>query len=138
MIYIRATFVYCEYSGSGNKMYNNVPSLKAKPSRTVGLPKALEALLKLPAIRGLTESLTNLIPIEWRTILAKLRRARLLAGEDPHNPGQLDAHPLVREYFGEQLRSQRSEAWKECNKRLFHHYERLHRSCRIVSGRWSH
>jgi hypothetical protein len=37
MIYIRATFVYCEYSGSSNKMYNTVPSLKAKPSRTVGL-----------------------------------------------------------------------------------------------------
>jgi hypothetical protein len=33
-------------------------------------------------------------------ILAKLRRARLLAGEDPHNPGYLDTHPLVREYFG--------------------------------------
>jgi hypothetical protein len=24
--------------------------------------------------------------------------------EYPHNPGYLDAHPLVREYFGEQLR----------------------------------
>ena len=35
---IRATFVYCEYSGSGNKIYNNVPSLKAMSSRTVGLP----------------------------------------------------------------------------------------------------
>jgi len=23
-------------------------------------------------------------------------------------------HPLVREYFGEQLRSERPEAWKEC------------------------
>ena len=38
MIYIRATFVYCEFSGSGNKMYNNVLSLKAKPGRTVRLP----------------------------------------------------------------------------------------------------
>jgi hypothetical protein len=86
---------------------------------------ALGALLKPPAIRGLTESLTDLRPTEWRTILARLRRARLLAGEDPHNPGQLDAHPLVREYFGEQLRSQRSEAWKECNKRLFNYYRTL-------------
>ncbi len=70
--------------------------------------KALGALLKPPAIRGLTESLTDLSPTEWRTILARLRRARLLAGEDPHNRGHLDTHPLVREYFGEQLRSQRS------------------------------
>jgi hypothetical protein len=63
--------------------------------------------------------------MEWRTILAKLRRARLLAGEDPHNPGHLDTHPLVREYFGEQLQSQRTEAWKECNSRLYNHYRTL-------------
>jgi serine/threonine protein kinase len=68
--------------------------------------KALGALLKRPAIRDLTESLTDLSATEWRTILAKLRRARLVAGADPHNPGDLDTHPLVREYFGEQLRSQ--------------------------------
>ena len=87
--------------------------------------KAIGALLKSPAIPGLTESLTDLRPTEWRTILAKLRRARLLAGEDPHNPGQLDTHPLVREYFGEQLRSQQTEAWKECNRRLYHYYRTL-------------
>jgi serine/threonine protein kinase len=62
--------------------------------------KVLGVLLKSPAIPGLTESLTDLRPIEWRTILARLRRARLLAGEDPHNPGCLDTHPLVREYLG--------------------------------------
>ena len=86
---------------------------------------ALEALLKPPAIRGLTESLTDLSPIGWRTILAKLRRARLLAGEDPHTPGQLDTHPLIREYFGEQLQSQQTVAWKECNRRLYHYYRTL-------------
>jgi serine/threonine protein kinase/tetratricopeptide (TPR) repeat protein len=87
--------------------------------------EALGALLKPPAIRGLTESLTDLSQIEWRTILAKLRRARLLAREDPHNPGYLDTHPLVREYFGEQLRSQRTDAWKECNRRLYSHYRAI-------------
>ena len=87
--------------------------------------KALEALLKSPAIAGLTESLTDLSPTEWRTVLARLRRARLLAGEDPHNPGHLDAHPLVREYFGEQLRGQQMDAWKECNRRLYHYYRAL-------------
>jgi serine/threonine protein kinase len=87
--------------------------------------KALEALLKSPAIPGLTESLTDLRPTAWRTILAKLRRARLLAGEDPHSPGCLDAHPLVREFFGEQLRSQHMDGWKECNRRLYHYYRAL-------------
>src|SRR5215472_13611573 len=87
--------------------------------------KALWALLKPPAIRNLTQSLTNLTPTEWRRILAKLRRARLLAGEDPHNRGALDTHPLVREYYGGQLRSHQTDAWKECNSRLYHYYRML-------------
>jgi serine/threonine protein kinase len=87
--------------------------------------RAFEALLKAPAIRGLTESLTDLSPTAWRSILARLRRARLLSPEDPHNPGHLDTHPLVREYFGEQLRSQQIEAWKECNSRLCNYYRTL-------------
>jgi hypothetical protein len=86
---------------------------------------ALGTLLRPPAISGLTESLTDLSQIEWRTVLARLRRARLLASEDPHNPGYLDTHPLVREYFGEQLRAKRTEAWKECNRRLFNYYGTL-------------
>jgi predicted ATPase len=86
---------------------------------------AIGALLKSPAIPGLTESLTDLRSTEWRTILAKLRRARLLAAEDPRNPGHLDTHPLVREYFGEQLRGQRIDGWKECSKRLYNYYRTL-------------
>jgi hypothetical protein len=85
--------------------------------------QALEAVLEPPAIPGLTEFLTGLSQTKWRTILARLRRAKLLAGEDPHHPGQLDTHPLVREYFGEQLRSEHTEAWKEGNRRLYHHYQ---------------
>jgi hypothetical protein len=41
--------------------------------------KAVETLLKSPPIPGITEYLTNLGPTEWRSILAKLRRARLLS-----------------------------------------------------------
>jgi serine/threonine protein kinase len=87
--------------------------------------QALRALLKPPAIRGLTESLIDLRPTAWRTILAKLRRAKLVAGEDPYNPRHLDTHPLVREYYGGQLRSQQTDAWKECNRRLYHYYRTL-------------
>jgi Protein kinase domain/NACHT domain len=87
--------------------------------------KAFEVLLKPPAISGLTESLTDLSPTAWRTVLARIRRAKLLAVEDPQNRGQLDTHPLVREHFGEQLLSQRTEAWKECNRRLYHYYQTL-------------
>jgi hypothetical protein len=87
--------------------------------------RAFETLLKAPAIPGLTESLTDSSPTEWRMVFARLRRARLIAREDPANPEHLDTHPLVREYFGEQLRSQRTEAWKECNRRLFDYYQTL-------------
>jgi tRNA A-37 threonylcarbamoyl transferase component Bud32 len=87
--------------------------------------KALQSLLNPPVIRGLTESLAKVSPAEWRTILGRLRRARLLSGEDPQNLGQLDSHPLVREYFREQLRSQRIEAWKESNRRLYDFYRAL-------------
>src|SRR5262249_48803544 len=45
--------------------------------------------------------------------------------EDPHDPGCLDAHPLIREFFGEQLQSQYPDAWKECNRRLYHYYRNL-------------
>ena len=83
------------------------------------------ALLKTPVIRGLTEALINLKPSAWRMILARLRRARLLAEEDPHNPGQLDTHPLVREYFGGQLRIRQPAAWKECHVRLYNYYRTL-------------
>ena len=87
--------------------------------------QAISVLLKPPAIAKLTESLTGLSLTEWRTFLARLRRARLLAGEDPLQPGQLDAHPLVREYFGEQLRNEQTDAWKECNRRLYNYYRTL-------------
>jgi hypothetical protein len=99
--------------------------------------KALGALLKPPAIRSLTESLTDLSPTEWRTILGRLRRARLLAGEDPHNPGHLDTHPLVREYFGEQLRSQRTELGRNVIGGSSTIMERLRPRCRIILGKWS-
>jgi hypothetical protein len=80
--------------------------------------QAVGALLKPPVIAGLTELLVNMDPAEWRAVLARLRRASLLTEQNPLQPEQLDAHLLVREYFGEQLRSQRSAAWKEGHRRL--------------------
>jgi predicted ATPase len=87
--------------------------------------KALRALLKSPPIPGLTEHLIGLSSSEWRTLLARLRRARLIAEEDLFQPGQLDTHPLIREYFGEQLRSRRTDAWQEGNRRLYHYYRMI-------------
>ncbi len=87
--------------------------------------KAFTALLKPPAIAGLTDSISDPSPAAWRTVLAKLRRAELLAQEDPHHPGSLDTHPLVRAYFSEQLRCLRPEAWAEGHRRLYDYYRGL-------------
>ena len=86
---------------------------------------ALRTLLHPPAVAGLTESLPRFGTIEWRSILARLRRARLLAAEDRQDPGSLDAHPLVREYFGVQLRQELTKGWREGNRRLYHYYRSL-------------
>ena len=86
---------------------------------------AVEALQKPPVIKGLTESLAGLAPNEWRTIIASLRRARLVAPEDLEHRGCLDTHPLVREYFGEQLRTEQRAAWREGNRRLYNYYRTM-------------
>ena len=101
--------------------------------------KAIAALLKPPAIPGLTESLTNLSPTEWRTILARLRRARLLAGEDPHNPGVMSIHIL---WFVNTLANncEANEAMlgRNATSGFLTIIERSRRSCRIILRRWSH
>ena len=73
------------------------------------------------------ETLENLINRSGR-LEAKLALeivTQVAAGEDPHHRRHLDTHPLVREYFGKQLRKQRTVAWKECNRRLYRHYRAI-------------
>ena len=52
--------------------------------------------------------------------VANLRRAAL-AERDPQEPDTLDAHPLVREHFGEQLQRKYPAAWREAHGRLYEH-----------------
>lgn len=84
--------------------------------------RAIGALRAAPAILGLTEALQDLNTAEWRQILAKLRRSKLLAEADPHDPETLDAHPIVREHFGRRLMRQKPDAWREGNNRLYEHF----------------
>ena len=65
----------------------------------------LEALRAKPAIPGLTDALVDLSDEQWRRAVARLREVRLLAPVDPSDPEALDAHPLVREWFGERLKA---------------------------------
>lgn len=85
---------------------------------------SIAALRNTPAIPGLTEALQNLKEREWQQALAKLRRIKLLGGASASEPDTLDAHPLVREHFKQQLKGERPDAWREANNRLYEHLTR--------------
>lgn len=82
---------------------------------------SIAALRAAPTIPGLTEALQNLKEREWQQALAKLRRIKLLGAASANEPDILDAHPLVREHFKQQLKRERPAAWREANNRLYEH-----------------
>jgi hypothetical protein len=81
----------------------------------------LSALRAKPAIEGLTDQIVKLSDSEWQRAVAHLREARLLAPPDPVAPDMLDAHPLVREWFGERLHNTHEAVWKAAHGRLYEH-----------------
>lgn len=85
---------------------------------------AIEALKAKPAIGGLTTELQKLSHEDWQYAVDNLRTAKLLAPEDKNSPDTLDAHPLIREHFGEKLKNSNPAAWKEAHSRLYEYYKR--------------
>jgi len=81
----------------------------------------LRALCQKPAIPGLTDAVVDLDETEWRRAVARLRDVRLLAPEDRSAPDALDAHPLVREWFGQRLERTNPDAWRAAHGRLYEH-----------------
>jgi tetratricopeptide (TPR) repeat protein len=81
----------------------------------------LNALRSEPVIEGLTDLIVKLRESEWQRAITRLREVRLLAPEDSATPDALDAHPLVREWFGERLRLTNPGARKEAHSRLYEH-----------------
>jgi tetratricopeptide (TPR) repeat protein len=81
----------------------------------------LKALRAKPAIEGLTDAIVDLDDDAWRRAVERLREVRLLSPPDPKAPDALDAHPLAREWFGEQLRQTNEAAWKAAHGRLYEH-----------------
>ncbi|MHC4156368.1 MAG: SEFIR domain-containing protein, partial [Planctomycetota bacterium] len=78
---------------------------------------AIEKLREGPAIEGLTENIVNLSEAKWKYAVKRLRELKLLAVDD--GSGDLDCHPLVREHFGDKLKAERPEAWREAHGRLY-------------------
>ncbi|MEA2892851.1 MAG: hypothetical protein QOI05_3644 [Bradyrhizobium sp.] len=81
----------------------------------------LNALRTQPVIEGLNGQIVKLGEGEWQRAVSRLREVRLLAPPDPAALDALDAHPLVREWFGERLRQTNEAAWKVAHGRLFEH-----------------
>ena len=82
-------------------------------------PECLKALRSSPMIEGLTEPLVDLSGEDWRWVLDELAACGLLTVEGELGSLWVDAHPLVREYFGKRLREGRPGAWREAHGRLF-------------------
>lgn len=82
-------------------------------------PAALAALLAGGmAIAGLEE----LGDEDWLRSVAALMAMGLLNSEVAGPPGSLDAHPLVREHFREELKSEQEDLWLTGNWILYDHY----------------
>jgi tetratricopeptide (TPR) repeat protein len=80
------------------------------------------ALRAEPSISGLTEHIGPQQETRFQKAVARLGRARLLGKAE--KPGTLDAHPLVRVYFQEELERERPQAWQEGNLRLYEYLKR--------------
>ena len=83
--------------------------------------ESIAALRKAPKIPGLTDHIGARSKVKWLQAVQTLRKHKLIAAESHHAPDELDAHPLVREHFRQQLQYERPDAWREANLRLYEH-----------------
>jgi tetratricopeptide (TPR) repeat protein len=101
---------------------------------------AIRALLKAPAIPGLTDTLSKLSRSDWRMAVSRLvdlgwversggpQTASGLdvddppVADDPKGGTWLDTHPLIRSYLATQVKESRPDAWREGHRRLFEHF----------------
>jgi TIR domain len=71
-----------------------------------------------PELDTVTSSLQNLSETDWRRVLRRLTDLRLI--DVPVSPSPpVDSHPLLREYFADQLRMRFPEVWQAGHRRLF-------------------
>jgi tetratricopeptide (TPR) repeat protein len=114
----RVLHAYASWLGEGpEQAILRLLGLFDRPADT----KALAALRAKPAIPGLTEMLVDISDEEWNWAISSLPEHGLVLPADPHQEGVLDAHPLVRAYFQEELEKERPAAWREGNLRLYAH-----------------
>jgi len=76
----------------------------------------LEALRRKPVITRLTESLVGLAPRDWTIVTRRLEENR---SARPSRPMAHRRPSLLREYFGERLRTTQPKAWRAAHRRLY-------------------
>ena len=84
---------------------------------------AIKALMTKPVINGLTSDFKKLSHKNLQFALNRLRKVELLSNEDAFGSDKQDCHPLIREHFGEKLKENNLEAWKEAHSRLYDYYK---------------
>ena len=91
-------------------------SEEAEPADRRSQPKRIE-----DALTEVTAPLLDLPQAQWHRVLNRLRELRLIDLTGPEKSPALDAHPLLRECFAEQVRTQFPAAWQAGHRRLFEH-----------------
>lgn len=87
--------------------------------------KAINSIINDTPIPGLTLHLSKIKEAAWHHLLDNLRKYKLIARKSEHRPTTIDCHPLVREYFGEKLKSENPKAWGKAHSRLYKYYKKL-------------
>jgi hypothetical protein len=96
--------------------------------RLMGLfdrPARLQAMASLLAddeLRRLTGKLDSVDGERWSAAVEALREMGLLEQPNPSLAGMLDAHPLVREHFREDLKNNLKATWTRANETLYGYY----------------
>ncbi|HKI06683.1 MAG TPA: hypothetical protein VKK31_32195 [Thermoanaerobaculia bacterium] len=73
------------------------------------------------SLAEITAPLLDLPQIQWHRVLNRLRDLRLISFTGSGTSPVVDAHPLLRECFAEQVRMQSPAAWQAGHQRLFEH-----------------
>ena len=85
--------------------------------------RVIDHLLDGAPIPDLTDGRGAAMRNDWTYALVALRDLGLVLPEDSGDPDQVDAHPLVREYFGARLEREKPQAWRAAHGRLYEFYK---------------
>ncbi|MBT8419556.1 MAG: toll/interleukin-1 receptor domain-containing protein, partial [Gammaproteobacteria bacterium] len=75
--------------------------------------------VRVDALHAITAPLSKLSSDQWQHCLNRLKALRLITFESGTDP--IDAHPLLREWFADELESHFCGAWRDGHRRLYEH-----------------